>query len=556
MTFRLFLSFLLITSISTNAQSIKIDDSFFLECDSFFKKQVSNSKITYSSIKQNPAQLFNIVSLIDNADISALNSTEQLAFYINAYNINVIKNVILNYPVSSVMDISGFFEAEKIKVAGKEMTLNHLENKIIRPEFNEPRIHFVLVCGAVDCPPIINEAYTPENLEELLTRQTQRALNNPNFLRVNGNQAELSQIFNWYPEDFGKGKSGLIKFINQYRDEPLSSSTKISYYPYDWSLNIAAPLIIDSPGVKSPIFDIKPIKAGKQRFYTSALYKAGEFEVNLFNNLFTEKSKKAVVDSNGVFQGYEKRKFTDRTTFNSTFIQLMFGVTPRINIGLDSRFRTVSYNASSSDDPLGVFKFENNPVDSTFSYSRVAFSALGPRVKYIPFKKYGNISVQHTLYFPTVKNSEAGNIGEKGWIDWKGLTLWNQMYYDQAIGDKFAIFAEVDLLLENFSTAWGNDEAGWQFSTPVTIIPSYFPNNSLVFYGLIGSAPQWWVAKDVNNPVQKNTLSYNPFNQYGLGFKYLITKNWQLELLYTEFFNAKPTVARTFNFGIRYIGKK
>lgn len=73
----------------------------------------------------------------------------------------------------------------------------------------------MLVCGAIGCPPIINAAYKPETLENQLQQQTKKALNNPNFIKVEGKTVLVSEIFKWYKEDFvKKGKPKLISSIN------------------------------------------------------------------------------------------------------------------------------------------------------------------------------------------------------------------------------------------------------------------------------------------------------------------------------------------------------
>ena len=94
----------------------------------------------------------------------------------------------------------------------------------------------MLVCAGLGCPPIINEAYTPAKLKSQLQRQTTIAVNNPNFIKVNGNKVQISQIFEWYKEDFVR-KGTEIDFLNIYRKEPISSDAKLSYYLYDWTLN-------------------------------------------------------------------------------------------------------------------------------------------------------------------------------------------------------------------------------------------------------------------------------------------------------------------------------
>ena len=70
-----------------------------------------------------------------------------------------------------------------------------------------------------------------------LTQQTKLALNDPDFLQIDGNNVIISEIFSWYAKDFGNSDEDLLTFINNYRNNPLPEKPKLSYYRYDWTLN-------------------------------------------------------------------------------------------------------------------------------------------------------------------------------------------------------------------------------------------------------------------------------------------------------------------------------
>ena len=124
-----------------------------------------------------------------------------------------------------------------VSTTGINVTLNDLENKIVRPTYKDARFHFVLVCGALGCPPIIAEAYTPENVNALLDKQTTVALNDPSFIKVTGKKVALSEILKWYRDDFGNSDAQIIDYINRFRTEPLASDSELSYYSYNWKTN-------------------------------------------------------------------------------------------------------------------------------------------------------------------------------------------------------------------------------------------------------------------------------------------------------------------------------
>lgn len=212
-------------------------DTFVNKTDDFFKTHIKNGRVDYKAIKNNPTSLSELTSLAKEVRVSKSNPTTYQAFWINAYNISVIKGIVENYPVKQPLAINGFFDKITYEIGGVKTTLNDLENNLLRKAFpQEARFHFVLVCAGLGCPPIIDEAYKPAKLESQLQRQTTIALNNPNFIKVKGNKVQLSQIFEWYKSDFTQQGSE-IDYINTFRKEAIPTNSKVSYYPYDWTLN-------------------------------------------------------------------------------------------------------------------------------------------------------------------------------------------------------------------------------------------------------------------------------------------------------------------------------
>ena len=210
--------------------------SFFDSTDAFLKSYVSKGKVNYAAIHENPQSLDLLLQQAKTLSVSKSESTNYQAFWINAYNLAVIKGIVSHYPIKSPLDKSGFFDRITYELAGEKLTLNDIENKKLRAVFGDARFHFVLVCGAKGCPPLLSEAYKPETLEIQLENQTSKALNS-SFIRVEEKKVLLSEIFKWYKEDFVKNGTE-IDFINRYRNEKINPNLKIDYYPYNWQLNI------------------------------------------------------------------------------------------------------------------------------------------------------------------------------------------------------------------------------------------------------------------------------------------------------------------------------
>ena len=178
-----------------------------------------------------------------------------LAYWINAYNAIVLRGVVDAYPIASVKDIkilNGFFNRMDWTIGGQTLTLDHIENKIIRPLYKDPRIHFVVNCGAVSCPELENRAFTGATLDDRLESAARRFANNKKHLYTKDNTLYLSKILDWYGSDFSNwfpadranpdARPALVNYFLPYlpadQAERLKSSPmRIEFSAYNWALN-------------------------------------------------------------------------------------------------------------------------------------------------------------------------------------------------------------------------------------------------------------------------------------------------------------------------------
>ena len=226
------------------------DDEFSHELfDQVLQKYVdSQGRVNYAGLKSDPGTLESYLNLLAvNAPSDKATFQTGLAFWINAYNALTIKGVLDHYPTTSVRKIKlfgGFFSSIKFQVGGRSYTLDNIEHDIIRYEFGDPRIHFALVCASLGCPILENRAFVPETLEERLDNVAANFINNPEKVRLDRENGVLylSQIFEWYAEDFEDTHNGVIDFIAEYLPETDAAFLKrekvqLQYLQYDWSLN-------------------------------------------------------------------------------------------------------------------------------------------------------------------------------------------------------------------------------------------------------------------------------------------------------------------------------
>jgi len=250
---RLRLFFVLSLFLSIAAQPTLAFD--FSPWDTLLKKYVTPKTIAgvplhavnYRSLGKDPLYSTLIKELAEHSLAEVSTREEQLAYWINVYNIMAVKMVLDHYPVESIKDAGSMFQPVWNKpvgiVAGKTRTLNNIEHDILR-KMGEPRIHVAIVCASVSCPDLRTEAYTAASLNQQLDDQLAHFLaNDHKGLRLDpqGNRLYLSLIFQWFKEDFDS-QGGVVTFLTPYAPEAIrgalpSKTLKRSYLDYNWDLN-------------------------------------------------------------------------------------------------------------------------------------------------------------------------------------------------------------------------------------------------------------------------------------------------------------------------------
>jgi len=141
---------------------------------------VEDERIDYLAWKSDDRRaLRRYLDLLASTNVGELEQDEQLAFYINLYNATVIREVLARYHTGYTVAEKDYalFKQDTVRLGDAKISLNHLENEIIRKQFKDPRVHVALVCGAVGCPPIESEAYSGLLLDFMLNRKMRAFVN-------------------------------------------------------------------------------------------------------------------------------------------------------------------------------------------------------------------------------------------------------------------------------------------------------------------------------------------------------------------------------------------
>jgi hypothetical protein len=196
---------------------------------------------------------------------------ERLAYWINGYNAAVIRGVVARYGGDRAYSVSEggfrFFDEPSQSFGGEPLSLAQIEHAIMRgdeshaaferstPEqqarFRElfsslwsggpadARIHMALNCASLSCPdllaadPYIFRAETMEaQLDEVARAFAENASKGAG---ANG----ISQLFDWYADDFEPVYGNPAGFLSRHRSMGLDGVNLDRFITYDWSLNIA-----------------------------------------------------------------------------------------------------------------------------------------------------------------------------------------------------------------------------------------------------------------------------------------------------------------------------
>jgi hypothetical protein len=188
---------------------------------------------------------------LSKTPIRQYNRDEQMAYWINLYNAITVNLILDNYPIASIRDIkSGFFsfgpwDKKLIMIDGEEMSLNDIEHRILRPIWQDPRIHYAVNCASIGCPNLQSNAFTAANTQALLNVAAVEFINHHRAAQVKKGKLRVSSIYKWYKVDFGGTDASIINHLRQYAEpqlaEQLSNIESIDDDYYNWSINSLSP---------------------------------------------------------------------------------------------------------------------------------------------------------------------------------------------------------------------------------------------------------------------------------------------------------------------------
>ncbi|MBC7780184.1 MAG: DUF547 domain-containing protein [Proteobacteria bacterium] len=222
------------------------------------------SVVRYAALRSQRGMLkgyLDTLSAVPASGYGSWSRPQQLAFLINAYNAFTVELILTRYPdLKSIKDLGSFVQSpwkkKFFRLLGQERSLDEIEHEMIRAPgvFDDPRIHVAVVCAAVGCPMLRNEAFVAERLDEQFDDSLRRFLSDRTRNRFDAATGTLavSKIFDWYRKDFELGHKGygtlqtvftrhaeVLGTTPQAQADLRAGRYKLTYLDYDWTLNDA-----------------------------------------------------------------------------------------------------------------------------------------------------------------------------------------------------------------------------------------------------------------------------------------------------------------------------
>jgi hypothetical protein len=205
----------------------------------FFKKEEENRELLETILR-------NYESIPSEVPLSYFSRDEQLAYWVNLYNLALINEVVKVYPKRSLKKVVAGKKAiqkkKLLNVAGVPLSLDDIQHEILGPNYdNNPLIMYGLYQGIIGGPNIRKSAYTGANVWRNLENNAEEFINSNR-----GTYPENESVFNvsslyernaaYFPDFDADLKQHLLAYLEPPEKYGLESASKLDPDIDDWSV--------------------------------------------------------------------------------------------------------------------------------------------------------------------------------------------------------------------------------------------------------------------------------------------------------------------------------
>ncbi|WP_337878696.1 DUF547 domain-containing protein [Rheinheimera sp.] len=168
-----------------------------------------------SAIRQSLQQLPSEVAL------NTLTANEQLAYWLNLYNLVVIDEINKVYPKKYLEEFvtaeGGLLQRKLLKIEGVQLSLNDIQHKVLKVKFDhDPLVLYGLYQGYIGSPSIRKFAYTGENVMRALQANAFDFINSNRGTYPAGDNFLVSSFYQRNAGYFPNFQQDLRTHLNQY----------------------------------------------------------------------------------------------------------------------------------------------------------------------------------------------------------------------------------------------------------------------------------------------------------------------------------------------------
>jgi len=200
-------------------------------------------RFDYDSVTpEDQRKLRDYLNYLQKLDPRQLTKARQKAYWLNLYNATIVLIVVVSKPQKTIrsVDRDRLWIAQRFNITLQSLSFNNIEHGVLRPLFNDARIHFALNRATLGSGNISPLAYTAENVEQQLEDAARAFLAHPRALSFAKDDLVLSRMFKWYESDFGENLQELKNYLKRYVSPEVARKLDLTTdvrYQYDWSLN-------------------------------------------------------------------------------------------------------------------------------------------------------------------------------------------------------------------------------------------------------------------------------------------------------------------------------
>ena len=211
-----------------------------------------SNRFTYELIKS-PKQksLVNDVkkyleSLPEKNNLNLYSKQEQLAYWLNLYNITLINEIVKRYPIVSLEKIltgpDSLLDKKLVNIGSLQLSLSDIQYGILDKNYSkEPLIIYGLYQGYIGSPNINKKAFSGKNVYKLLKNNATDFVNSNRGTNIDSlNSLEVSSYYarnaDYFPNFSNDLKLHLLQFADETTQEIINKSDKIEPIINNWAI--------------------------------------------------------------------------------------------------------------------------------------------------------------------------------------------------------------------------------------------------------------------------------------------------------------------------------